>query len=287
MNGTQEARVDGGIATDPELLELYGEVPPALEEELVATVRLLAGTVPAPRHDPCYGLDRGSGASLGALERLTRHGDFRKYVFVLDAGAGLGGAARWLVSRYGCRVLALDISAARLAISRRLSARTALRSRMAEVGARFETVPLDDGRCTQVWSVEVLHHARDRHRAIAELFRVLRPGCTLALQEIVRRTASVPVIGGAWRHGTEDEYVDALRAAGFTHLARDDVTRERSETSPIVLSARETLARRLADRLPADASWHRSQAALAQVEAIIAGGDYRAIQLFATRPSTS
>ena len=46
---------------------------------------------------------------LRVVERMTAHGDFRKYVFVLDAGGGLGGVARWLTLTYGCRVLVLDV----------------------------------------------------------------------------------------------------------------------------------------------------------------------------------
>jgi hypothetical protein len=46
---------------------------------------------------------------LRVLERMTTRGDFRKYVFVLDAGGGLGGVARWLAATYGCRVLVLDV----------------------------------------------------------------------------------------------------------------------------------------------------------------------------------
>jgi SAM-dependent methyltransferase len=285
MSGSRDARADDASAADPRVAELYGAIPAAVEEALIATVRELARGVPAPRHDPFYGLDRRDGPSLRLLEHLTRHGDFRKYVFVLDAGAGLGGPARWLALRYGCRVVALDACQALVEVGKRLSRRARLAERVCAVAGSFEAVPTRDGVFTQIWSVEALHHARDRRRAIAELFRVLRPGSPLALQEIVRRAESVPVIGGAWRHGTESEYLDALAAAGFAGIECEDATAERAEGSPIVLSARASLDRLLAARLPEDAPWRRAAAAAREVAAIVSGPEYRVVHFFARRPS--
>ena len=287
--GTDSGAADSGTAdsdaADPRVAEMCTVVSPAVEEALIATVRDLARGVPAPRHDPFYGLDRRGGVSLRLLERLTHHGDFRKYVFVLDAGAGLGGPARWLALRYGCRVVALDARRSVVEVASRLSRRAHVAKRVFGVAGSIAAVPARDGAFTQIWSVEALHHARDRRRVLSELFRVLRPGSPLALQEIVRRAESTPVIGGAWRHGTEDEYLDALAAAGFTELEREDVTAERTESSSVVLSARARFDRMLAAGLPEDAPWRRAAAAAREVAAIVAGPDYRIVHFFARRPN--
>src|SRR5262249_6172115 len=153
--------------------------PAIVEEALVDTLKTFARTIPAPRQDPFYGVDRHDAVALRTLERLTAHGDFRKYVFVLDAGGGLGGVARWLTLTYGCRVLVLDVLPRLLATAQRLTIRAGLNGRVSAVAASFEAIPIRDGFFTQIWSVEALHHADDRRRALAELFRVLRPGCTL------------------------------------------------------------------------------------------------------------
>jgi SAM-dependent methyltransferase len=270
---------------EPTVDALYAAISPPVEEAMLSLIRELALATPAPARDPFYGLDRIGGPSLRLLDRLTRHGDFRKYVVVLDAGAGLGGAARWLALRYGCRVVALDACPRVVAVGARLSRRARLTTRVRGVAASFEAVPARDGVFTQVWSVEALHHALDRRRALAELFRVLRPGCTLALQEIVRRSAAVPPLGAPWRHGTIDEYLDALDAAGFHQVVHEDVTAERPETSSVVMSARGRLERLLATRLPAEDPWHRAAAALRRVDAIVAGPGYRVVHFFARRPS--
>ena len=157
---------------------------------------------------------------------------------------------------------------------------------MAAVAGTFEAIPVRDGTFTQIWSVEALQHATDRRRALGELFRVLRPGSTLALHEIVRRSAAVPVIGGAWRHGTEDEYRDLLAESGFATIESADVTAERTEVSAIARSAEEAFQRSLDERAPArTAPWRRAEATLQAVETIVRGPDYRAVQFFARRPS--
>jgi SAM-dependent methyltransferase len=285
MRGSSDFPDAGARGVDAEIGPLHDAVSPAVEEALLATVRELASSTPASRHDPFYGLDRRGGPSLRLLDRLTRHGDFRKYVIVLDVGAGLGGAARWLALRYGCRVVMLERSPRLSAVSARLVRRARLAGRVHAVAGSFAEVPARDGMFTQIWSVESLQHATNLHNAVAELYRVLRPGSTLALQEIVRRDDSVPAIGGIWRHGTAAGYVDALGAVGFKDILQEDVTVERAERSSIVLSAATRFEHVLSTRIAADDPWHRATAELRRVQGIIEGPAYRVVHFFARRPS--
>jgi SAM-dependent methyltransferase len=266
--------------------ELAAPAPPAVEDALLATVKTLAATTPAPLHDPFYGLDRRPHASLRLLARLSRHGDFRKYVFVLDAGAGLAGGGRWLALRYGCRVAALDRAPATLALARRLAARAGVGHRLCAIAGALDAVPVRDGTFTQIWSVEALQHVDDLPRAIAELHRVLRPGSPLALQEVVRRTERVPRIGGAWRHHTAAAYLTALADAGFTDVDHEDVSADRGEPEALLATVRAGFTRTLAERLPPQAPWQRAEAARAAVDAVVAGPDYALAHFFARRPST-
>lgn len=268
------------------IAELYDRISPAVEDALLATLKAFGRTVPAPRADPFYGLDRRGGPSLRLLERMTAHGDFRKYVFVLDAGGGLGGVARWLTLTYGCRVLVLDLPPRLLASAQRLAARAHVERRIAAVAGTFDAIPVRDGTFTQIWSVEALHHAHDRRRAIGELFRVLRPGSTMALHEIVRRAETVPAIGGPWRHGTEVEYLEILTDSGFITIDCEDVSGEAAEASAITRSAEEAFLRLLGERFPEEAAaWRRTQETLETIQAITRGPEYRTVQFFARRPS--
>ncbi|HEY2386181.1 MAG TPA: methyltransferase domain-containing protein [Candidatus Binatia bacterium] len=252
---------------------------------LLDLTRELALATPAARYDPFYGLDRPAGPSLRMLDHLTRHGDFRKYVVVLDVSAGLGGVARWLTLRYGCRVVALDPRPRIVAASARLTRRARLAGRVLGVAGVATAIAARDGVFTQIWSVEALHAHGARRPTLGELFRVLRPGSPIALQEIVRRSPGVPARRGSWEAGTLDEWRADLIAAGFHQIEHDDVTDRRAETSAIVLSARARLDERLAAGLPPDDPWHAAAAERRRMEEIVTGSDYRIVHLFAQRPS--
>src|SRR5205823_2071893 len=67
-------------------------------------VRAHKTAAPAPRGLAYLGLEGASGTGFHLLDALAARGIFRKYEFVLDVGAGLGGTSRWLAARLGCEV---------------------------------------------------------------------------------------------------------------------------------------------------------------------------------------
>src|SRR5262245_66192021 len=89
----------------PEMAEPAGARLAALIQELV---RGHAAAVPPPRSLPYLGLEHASGTGFHLLDALSARGIFRKYEFVLDLGAGLGGTSRWLATRLGCEVVGIS-----------------------------------------------------------------------------------------------------------------------------------------------------------------------------------
>src|SRR5438552_19140454 len=79
----------------------------ALIETLVRTHR---ASTPPPRGLPYLGLEHASGTGFHLLDALSARGIFRKYELVLDVGAGLGGRARWLATRFGCEVVGATLT---------------------------------------------------------------------------------------------------------------------------------------------------------------------------------
>ncbi|MFJ3202598.1 SAM-dependent methyltransferase [Streptomyces sp. NPDC086989] len=138
---------------------------------------------------------------------------------VLDLGAGYGGSSRALAERFGCRVVALDLSAEH---NRRHRASNALRGldHLIEVETgSLSNLPYASGRFDVVWSLEVLCHVEDRGGALQEAVRVLKPGGALVFSDIMA-AGTTPV--EAVRPALSRLGVQALATPSFYqgHLSR-------------------------------------------------------------------
>jgi len=61
---------------------------------------------------------------LAATEQLAQIAGIERGTTILDAGSGLGGPSRYLVSTYGCRVIGADLSPSFVAVAQVLAQRT-------------------------------------------------------------------------------------------------------------------------------------------------------------------
>src|SRR5438445_6817933 len=75
---------------------------------IIDVTRDLARTVPPPRGAPYFCLDSEVPYDLRVLDAFCSRGIFRKYELALELGSGLGGRARWLAARSGCRIVGID-----------------------------------------------------------------------------------------------------------------------------------------------------------------------------------
>ncbi len=126
---------------------------------------------------------------------------------VLDAGCGCG-ATLDLLSARGARAMGVDLSMSFL--------REARGCRVAQ--ADLARLPLADA-CLDVVQCECAWNLTDKDRVLAEFFRVLRPGGTLALADIFargERTGDWPVRCCFAQATDLDTVVDQVEAAGFT-----------------------------------------------------------------------
>lgn len=129
-----------------------------------------------------HGLWRTGRETPGqAVERLTETvteaAEITQAMTVCDIGCGYGATSRFIVSRYGAKVIGFTVSEAqhRYAVSQTES-----------INPRFELCPweenqLTDGSCGAVVSIECLTHVPDKTRFFAELQRVLSRGGHAAL----------------------------------------------------------------------------------------------------------
>jgi ubiquinone/menaquinone biosynthesis C-methylase UbiE len=145
------------------------------------------------------------------------------YPVVIDVGCGWGRSLAKLNARFKPdRLIGFDIAPKMVeAAAREVAAlRTANGSPAEIVQASSAALPLPDASVDLLFCHQTFHHLVDQDAAIAEFFRVLKPGGTLLFAESTRRYIHSWIIRLLFRHPMEvqktaPEYLALVRAAGF------------------------------------------------------------------------
>lgn len=155
---------------------------------------------------------------------------------LLDIGSGLGGPARYLHSRFGCRVTGIDLTAEFCDVARHLTGRLGFGERV-----RFEhgdalAMPFADGSFEGAYSMNVSMNIADKDAFYREVRRVLKPGGWLMLSEIAKGPGPEVDYPTPWAASAEASFLSTpeetrrgLEAAGFGLLRFRSTEREALE----------------------------------------------------------
>ena len=132
----------------------------------------------APLED-FHTMGRIATSRLAALAEIGRSDE------VLDAGSGVGGTARYLADRFGCRVTAVDLTEEFCDTSRWLNQLVGLDGRISVQCADVTDLPFPSASFSVVMSQHVQMNVADKARLYAEARRVLGPRGRMAIWDIV------------------------------------------------------------------------------------------------------
>lgn len=148
---------------------------------------------------------------------------------VLDVGSGYGALARFLARRYGCEVVASNISERELDWGRELTAEQGLDDKVRFEWADFHELPFQTDEFDYYWSQEAFLHAVDKATVLGEARRVLKPGGAIVFTDLLVRDGTPAAdreriydrvkSPDMWDTGA---YKAALEAAGFTVETHED-----------------------------------------------------------------
>jgi len=162
---------------------------------------------------------------IEATEDLLGQLGIGKGTQVLDIGSGIGGTARYIVARHGAHVTGLDLTPEFVDIARRLTELVGLDAEF-RVGSALE-MPFDADQFDLATLIHVGMNLPDKRKLFAEAARVLRPGGTFAVYDVMQIGDDHPAFPLPWSSGPEasflerpETYLDAALAAGFTLTAR-------------------------------------------------------------------
>ena len=175
--------------------------------------------------------DHFHGRGLEATEDLANRLRISATDHVLDVGSGIGGPARYMARRFGCRVSGIDLTAEFCDVARHLASRLGLAERVSFEQGDALAMPFTDATFDGAFSMNVSMNIADKRALYREIHRVLKPGARLGLLEVVRGRGGEPDYPTPWARtaatsflATEAETRENLAVSGFAieHLREHD-----------------------------------------------------------------
>ena len=146
----------------------------------------------------------GKAATLGLLEMA----DLPHGLTILDVGGGYGGPARTVAELLDAHVTVLDLTEEFIRIGQRLTELTGLTDRVSLKQGDALNMPFTDDSFDAVWSQNATMNLPDKPRLFQEIYRVLRLGGRLAMQDVLAGPVQPVLYPVAWAH---DESMSFLR----------------------------------------------------------------------------
>jgi ubiquinone/menaquinone biosynthesis C-methylase UbiE len=134
---------------------------------------------------------------------------------LVDLACGAGGPGLWTAQQSGASVIGVDPAMAGLAAAERRAKNVGLDDRARFQHGTFERTGLPDGIADAAMTIEAFQYAPDKPAALAEFFRILKPGGRVAIvcfEVDPARVAGLPVLGV----DPVSDYAPLLEDAQFT-----------------------------------------------------------------------
>lgn len=160
----------------------------------------------------------GRTATEYAVAKMSLRGDGH----VLDVGCGIGGAARYIAAQVGCRVSGIDLTPEYIEVARALTERTGLGDKVDFEVASALAMPFEDAAFDAAITLHVAMNIRDRESLYGEIARVMKPGATFCIYDVMRKSGEALAFPLPWAESNETSHLttpEEMRAllggAGF------------------------------------------------------------------------
>ncbi|HEX9184121.1 MAG TPA: methyltransferase domain-containing protein [Burkholderiales bacterium] len=214
------------------VIQFY-DTHPINEDEILAKLSARGANLDALTEDELKDFDQDHYGGVHVVDVLVGKAGIRREHHVLDVCSGMGGPARWIAHRYGCRVTGLDFTESRVEAAKRLTRRVRLDHLVDFVHGDATAIPFPDSRFDVLIGQESWLHIPDKAALIRQCARVVKPAGTIAFTDIVLRAQltrgeeerlaagmHVPNVASA------DRYEELLEENGCRVELRDDLSEE-------------------------------------------------------------
>ena len=145
---------------------------------------------------------------------------------IADLGAG-EGAFSLLLAQRAKQVIAVDTSAKMVEVGRQQAKRQGVKNVDYRLGD-MEEVPIEDASVDLVFFSQSLHHALHPERAVAEAWRILKPGGRIAILDLTKHRfeEARELYADEWLGFSEVELESSMEKAGFRGIEISVVHKE-------------------------------------------------------------
>jgi SAM-dependent methyltransferase len=192
------------------------------------------GADPArPTIDALTPYDQFHGRGLEATDEICAQLPVDPSDHLLDIGSGIGGPARVIAHRFGCRITGIDLTAEFCDVAAHLTRLTGLASRVDFRLGDALAMPFADESFDGAYSMNVSMNIADKAALYAEIRRVLKPGGWLLLSELARGPGAPQEYPTPWAASADTSFLSTpedtrhgLEAAGFEIVRMRDTAEE-------------------------------------------------------------
>src|SRR5262245_28472535 len=165
----------------------FYDAHPINEEQILHTLAARGIALQGLSEDLLQDHDQDHFGGVGANDILAAKAGIRADHTVLDVCSGMGGPARYLAQRIGCRVVGLDFTESRHLGAQRLTKLVGLDRLVSFRHGNALAMPFDDASFDVVIGQDAWCHGPDQPKLIAGCARVVKPGGKIAFTDILRR----------------------------------------------------------------------------------------------------
>lgn len=157
-----------------------------------------------------------------ATDNLIDQLYFTEQHHVLDVGCGLGGAARYVANKYNNRVTGIDLTPEYIETGQVLCNWVKLDKQITLEQGSALSMPFKDNTFDGAYMLHVGMNIEEKELLFSEIYRVLRPGSTFGVYDVMRQKEGCLIYPVPWatesstsRLSTPDQYKQALYNARF------------------------------------------------------------------------
>ena len=161
----------------------------------------------------------GRQASEDFINQLELSGDDH----TLDVGCGIGGTARFVASRFGCRVTGIDLTPEFVSTGQSLCDWVGLSGKVKLRQGDATGMPFDNESFDAAFMLHVGMNIANKAGLFKEVHRLIKPGSKFGIYDVMKISDEALTYPVPWSSepgtsslGTQEQYMKELEQAGFS-----------------------------------------------------------------------